>query len=124
MKKILAATLCLFIVACSTLQYDKSVFFIGKFIDLDSIEATSYVREKDGHTMLNITGVSPKNQVFYYKVEWYDEYGMPIKSIMSTWNSKSVAQDIPFDITAVSPNKRAVRYKVYITRNIGNGKLL
>ena len=124
MKKLLTATLCLFIVACAGLQYDKEVFHIGRFIDLDQIEANSYIRDKDGHTILTITGLSPKNQVFYYKVEWRDEYGSPINTIMSTWNSKAVAQDIPFDIVAVSPNKRAVSYKVYITRNIGNGKLL
>ena len=72
---------------------------------------------------MNISGLGTTNQVVYYKVEWYNEMGMPIKSIMSTWKTASIVKNMPFNWDAVSPSPKARSFKVMITKNIGDGIL-
>lgn len=119
-------SLCLFIILCgcaSTPDYDTKLFFVSPGVDVQQLEARHFVREKDGHTLLNISGLGTGNQVVYYKVDWYNEYNMPIKSIMSTWKSASIVKNMPFSWDAVSPSSKAVSFKVLITKNIGSGIL-
>lgn len=125
MKKIFVLFFVLFMSGCATTvpDYDTQLFYVDSNIKLQQLEARHYTREKDGHILLNISGVGLTNQVVYYKVDWFNELGMPIKSIMSTWKSVSIVKNVPFNWEAVSPTPKAVSYKVIITKNIGNGIL-
>lgn len=123
MKKIFILFFLLLSGCTTTLDYDTQKFYVSPNIKLHRLEAKHYTREKDGLILLNITGESSVNQVVFYKVEWFNNLGMPIKSIMSTWNTVSIVKNIPFNWNAVSPTPKAVSYKVIITSNIGNGIL-
>ena len=125
MKKMIALFLGCFLLGCVTTnpQYDTSVFFVAPDVKLQQLEARHFVRDTDGHTLINISGLGTANQVVYYKVEWYDAAGMPIKSILSTWKTASIVKNMPFNWAVVSPNAKAKSFKIMITKNIGKGIL-
>ncbi len=126
MKKLITLFFGCFLFGCATQtqpNYDTTLFFMDPNIKLQQLEARHYTREKDGHMLVNITGIGTTNQVVYYKVEWYNEMGMPIKTIMSTWKSASIVKNMPFNWDVVSPNPQAKSFKIMITKNIGNGIL-
>ncbi len=126
MKKLMTLFLGCFLFGCATQTqpgYDTTLFFIDPSVKLQQLEARHYTREKDGHILVNISGLGTTNQVVYYKVEWYNEMGMPIKSIMSTWKTASIVKNMPFNWDAVSPSPKARSFKVMITKNIGDGIL-
>ena len=122
MKKILTAVLFLALAGCMA-TYDKSLFFIADDVWLNSIVSDSYVRESDGHTLVQVTGTASHTQTVYYKVEWYDANGMKVKSALSKWQQKKLVKGIEFTIEAVSPSPKAVRYKVSMAKDLGNGIL-
>lgn len=107
----------------STPQYDTQLFFVGSGVQVQQLEANHTIRAKDGDILVNVSGIGETNQVVYYKVEWYNEFGMPIKTILSTWKSASIIKGMPFNWSAVSPSPKAVRFKILIAKNIGNGIL-
>lgn len=126
MKKLITLFFVCFLFGCATQtqpDYDTTLFFIAPNIKLQQLEARHYTREKDGHILVNISGLGTTNQVVYYKVEWYNEMGMPIKSIMSTWKKASIVKNMPFNWDVVSPTPKAKSFKIMITKNIGNGIL-
>lgn len=121
MKKILMACVALILCGCATLEYNRAVFFIDPDVKLQSIDATSSVRERDGQTLLQIVGQSRKNQAVYYKVEWFDETGIRVNSSISAWKKVNLFEDMEFIWRTTSPSRRAVGYRVYITDDIGDG---
>lgn len=126
MKKLVTLLFVCFLFGCATQpqpDYDTTLFFMDSNIKLQQLEARHYTREKDGHILVNISGTGTTNQVIYYKVEWYNEMGMPIKSIMSTWKIASIVKNMPFNWAEVSPTPKAKSFKIVITKNIGNGML-
>lgn len=126
MKKLIALLFVCFLFGCATQaqpDYNTTLFFIDPNIKLQQLEARHYTRENDGHILVNISGLGTTNQVVYYKVEWYNEMGMPIKSIMSTWKTASIVKNMPFNWDVVSPSPKAKSFKIMITKNIGNGIL-
>lgn len=126
MKKIVATLCMLFMCGCASRiepDYDTRVFFVDPGIRIQQLEARHYTREKDGHILVNISGIGETNQVVYYKVEWYDAYGMPIKTIMSSWKSASIVKNMPFDWSAVSPSPKATGFKIMISKKLGGGTL-
>lgn len=126
MKKLIILFFICLLSGCATQtkpDYDTSLFFVGPNIKLQQLEARHFTREKDGHTLVNISGVGTRYDDVYYKVEWYNEMGMPVKSILSTWKSAKIVKNMPFSWDAVSPSPKATSFKVIITKNIGNGIL-
>lgn len=126
MKKIysvLAAAFLLWGCASSGPGYDAQIFTLGSTVRIQQLQARHIVREKDGHILVNISGTSTSTQVVYYKVDWYDAAGMPVKTILSAWQKASIVKGVPFDWTVVSPSPKAVQFKVLITKNIGDGIL-
>ena len=127
MKKLLVLLFVVLIVGCATTpaqpDYDTKIFFIDPGIKLQQLEARHFTRENDGHILVNVSGIGTKDQTVYYKVDWFNEFGMPIKSILSTWKSAKIVKNMPFNWDVVSPSPKAKSFKVLITKDIGDGIL-
>lgn len=127
MKKLFALLLVVLMGGCATTpaqpDYDTKIFFIDPGIKLQQLEARHFTRENDGHTLVNVSGIGTTDQTVYYKVDWFNEFGMPMKSIMSTWKSAKIVKNMPFNWSAVSPSPKATTFKVLITKDIGDGIL-
>lgn len=113
--------LCLFLAGCAGLEYDKSVFSITSDVKLTQISDASSVREHDGQIIVQVRGYSPKRQFVYYKAEWFDGHGMKISTSLTQWKRVQLPEEMDFTWTLVAPTPRAVAYRIYITKNIGNG---
>lgn len=121
MKKILYYSLILFLSACATLEYDHTKFFIHPDVKLLSIQTNSMIRERDGQMIVQVIGVSRKNQSVYYKVEWFDKNNMKISTTLTQWKKVNLRENSEFTWNAVSPSRRAISYRVQIAEDIGNG---
>ena len=91
--------------------------------NIESISSVSNVRERDGQVLVQVQGVSSKNQSVYYKVEWFDYNFINISSGLSRWKRANLRENMDFLWKMVAPSKRAVSYKIYITQDIGDGLL-
>ncbi|MBP3545881.1 MAG: DUF1425 domain-containing protein [Alphaproteobacteria bacterium] len=123
-NKILLIMLSVFLLGCaSPIEYDREIFSITSDVKLESINSVSNVRERDGQVLVQVQGVSSKNQSVYYKVEWFDYNFINISSDLSRWKRANLRENSDFLWKMVAPSKRAVSYKIYITREIGDGLL-
>lgn len=124
MKKILTFCALLFLCSCAASvppEYDHAAFSIAPDVKLLSIRTNSMVRERDGQMMAQVSGTAKKNQAVYYKVEWFDAYGMKISTSLSQWKKVNLRKNAEFIWSSAAPSKRAATYRVYITDDIGNG---
>ena len=121
MKKVLLFFVWLLLSACASLKYDNAKFWVDSDVKLSSISAYDTIRERDGQMLLQISGVSRKNQSVYYKVEWFDGSGVKISTSLSQWKRVNLHENVEFFWNAMAPSRRATNYKVYVTDNIGNG---
>ena len=122
MKKIFIFSAFLFLWSCATpLEYDRSKISIDPDVKLLSINTNSAVRERDAQMLAQVSGISDKNQSVYYKFEWFDGNGIKISTSLSQWKKANLRENAEFFWNAVSPSRRAVTYRVYITDDIGNG---
>lgn len=123
-NKILLIMLSVFLLGCaSSIEYDREIFSITSDVKLESISSVSNVRERDGQVLVQVQGVSSKNQSVYYKVEWFDYNFINISSGLSRWKRANLRENMDFLWKMVAPSKRAVSYKIYITQDIGDGLL-
>ncbi len=120
MKKLIAFFITILIFACAHQNYNSEIFKIESGIKLETLEATPFV-QPDGSMIVNISGLSNKNQVVYYKVEWYDEFDMPIKSIRSNWERGPIIKNLPFSWKSISTSPKAKKFKILIYKHIGSG---
>lgn len=70
----------------------------------------------DGTLRIHVQGTAKTSRDFVlrYRVLWFNESGIPIKTVMSTWKTLTVRGRRPFDITGVSPNPSATDYRIEI----------
>lgn len=122
MYKYLACLFLLLTSACaSKLEYDYTKLSINPDVKLISIDTNSVRRGRDGQLLAQVSGISKKNQLVYYKFVWFDDSGMKISTSLSQWNRANLREGADFYWKAVAPSKRAVTYKVNVTDDIGNG---
>lgn len=72
-----------------------------------------------GFTEVQLSGRSTSNTVskIEYRVDWFDSRGMEIKSILSRWNKKTLVNNMPFQIRAVSPRTDISSFQILIKRD-------
>lgn len=101
--------------ACAT-QYDKNKFhFTSDAHYISEISATDRVRESDGFTIVNISGIASSDTTVWYRVMWFDADGMPIKATTSKSTEARLRAEQPFNWSSVSPNASATKYKVFVS---------
>lgn len=78
---------------------------------------------KDGFTEVQLSGRNISNNVqkIEYKVDWFDSRGMEVKSILTHWNKKTLVNNMPFQIHAVSPETNISSFRILITEDKGSG---
>ena len=126
MKKTFILLFLFFVTSCAFNRqpdYDTSVFFVSPDVKIKQLTAYSSTQAKSNFPQVVIEGISTKNQTVHYKVEWFTAEGMPIKSIMSGWNKKTVTANMPINWSAISSSPKAAKYRISITENIGSGIL-
>lgn len=121
MKNIFICAALMLLLSCTTLEYDREKFSINPDVKLLNINTQNTVRERDGQVLVQVAGVSKKNQSVYYKIEWFDANGMKISTTLSQWKKVNLRENAEFFWNAAAPSKRAATYRVYITDDIGNG---
>ena len=111
----------IFLVGCSSLIYDNEKLFIHSDVDLNSINVILNQRKYDSQVFVQISGVPLSNQSVYYKIDWFDINGIKITTVLSQWKCANLIKNVDFTWKLPAPTKSAVSYKIYITKNIGNG---
>ncbi len=111
----------IFLVGCSSLIYDNEKLFIHSDVDLNSINVILNQRKYDSQMFVQISGVPLSNQSVYYKIDWFDINGIKITTVLSQWKRANLIKNVDFTWKLPAPTKSAVSYKIYITKNIGNG---
>lgn len=56
----------------------------------------------------------PASLAIEYKVDWYDERGQLIPTVMSRYNRVQLQRGQPHDIRAVAPGPQAVDFSIFI----------
>ncbi|MDD2557300.1 MAG: YcfL family protein [Desulfuromonas sp.] len=76
-----------------------------------------------GFTEVQLSGRNISNNVqkIEYKIDWFDSRGMEIKSILSRWNKKTLVNNMPFQIHAISPKADISSFKILIIRDDSSG---
>jgi uncharacterized protein YcfL len=96
-------------------SYHPNIVFesneLGKWFVLQNV--VSVVRD-DNFIEFEVTGKndSPLKQVLTYNIDWYDQNGFIIKSILTKRKIASVEGGKSIIIHAVSPSDKAINYKL------------
>ena len=51
-----------------------------------------------------------------YKVEWFNDSGVMLNTILSNWKVKAMLPKKPYSISFIAPNEDAVTYKIFIEK--------
>jgi uncharacterized protein YcfL len=70
----------------------------------------------DGTLRIHLLGAAKtsRDTKLRYRVLWFNESGIPIKTVMSTWKPITLRGRRPFDITGISPSPAATDYRIEI----------
>ena len=74
------------------------------------------VRNQAGFCLFqaNVVNNSRREVALEYKVQWLDEAGLEIESVLSTWQNMAVQPGEIKGLGAVAPSKDAVDFRCYI----------
>jgi len=107
------------LVACAATQYDPEIFHLTSDVYfINEIKAASF--DRNGTTIVNITGTSSSDTTVFYRVVWLDENGTPIRTTLSNPVEARVRAEVPFNWTAVAPNNDTHKYQVFISGRVIN----
>lgn len=121
-RKLLIMVMFLGVVACATpLEYDRDKINLNPDVKMLNINTNNSTRERDGQMFVQVSGISAKNQSVYYKINWFDVNGMVVPTSLSQWKKVNLRENAEFIWNGVSPSKKAIKYRVQITDDIGNG---
>ena len=86
---------------------------LGSSIYLTSVRCT---RNQAGYCLFqaNVVNNSRKMAQVEYKLQWLDEAGMEIESVVSTWQNMAVQPGEIKGLGAVAPAKEAVDFRFYL----------
>ena len=93
-----------------------NVIVENKIHDNFSILQSVYKTQKDGLILVEVEvqNISSAEKTFTYKVDWKDENGFKIKTIMSRWVTVNVEPSRNAIISTISPSLKAKQYIVHI----------
>jgi uncharacterized protein YcfL len=105
--------------------YSNIVFEADSTKDWFVVENAAVLHRDDKLTEIEIVGKNraSSTQFLTYKIDWYDENGFVIKSILSTRKIASVEAGRNIVIHAVSPSENANTYKIRIGVPSGEDEL-
>lgn len=82
----------------------------------EGIDITQAVTRRNdaGFLELHISGFNRSHETkrFRYRVEWLDENGFQLQTTTSTWLPASSMGKSPFSLKAISPNTKAVNFRM------------
>ncbi len=86
---------------------------LGSSIYVTSVRCT---RNQAGYCLFqaNVVNNSRKMARVEYKVQWLDETGMEIESVVSTWQNMAVQPGEIKGLSAVAAGKEAVDFRFYV----------
>ena len=98
---------------------------IARVVDDDCGNNTIIIRDIKGMTksngfmMAQVTGenLTNKYKLLEYKVEWFDDDGFIINSILSNWTDMPAYAAQEFHIKVIAPSAKAKTFKFYIRRD-------
>ena len=98
---------------------------IARVVDSDCGNSTIVIRDIKGKTkdngfmMAQVTGenLTNKYKLLEYKVEWFDDDGFIINSILSNWTDVPAYATQEFHIKVIAPSAKARTFKFYIRRD-------
>lgn len=102
---------------CASKFVDSRVTIIGQLLDRDiMITNVSSIVNSNGFKEIQVTGINQTQ--FYkkleYKIEWLDQNGMLIPTVLSNWTSFSAYQETEFRFKAVAPVTNAEDFRILI----------
>jgi len=109
----------LFGCATKTQPIDPSVKIIDEFISPSvSITEVSSRIDQSGLLKVQVTGFnrSSSYKKLEYRIEWLDEHGFIIKSILSRWTQIPAFEKSEFRFNAVAPKTSASDFRILIRR--------
>ena len=118
--KLLSISMLLFgTFACSpTVPRDPRIVFEGNLGTELQIESLATSKNEAGFTILGINGInnSFSDIVLNYKIDWFIQ-GLPVNSILSRWDKKTIPGRTAFALKAISPNEKVNDFKIQLKRN-------
>ncbi|MBU1054132.1 MAG: YcfL family protein [Proteobacteria bacterium] len=103
----------------ATKPVDPRINIIGNFLVTDiSITDVSSVINNSGFMEIQVVGINKTAfyKQFEYKIEWLDNNGLKISTIMSRWTTFPAYEKSEFRFKAVAPKKTATNYRILIRK--------
>ncbi len=103
----------------TTKSVDPRITVTGAFL-ASNIEITdvSWAANQSGFMEIQVTGINKTSSYkqLEYSIEWLDQSGMNISTIMSRWTKFPAYANAEFRFKAVAPKTTAVDYRVLIRK--------
>ena len=124
MKKIFFVITVALLVGCSTNLQQNLNSLVDKVeiaSEVHSINVLDVVEgySPDGIKAITLQAVSESGarQSLRLRAYWYNQQGLPIDSVVSSWQFKQVESGQNFNVIFVAPNSKAADFKVYIQKD-------
>lgn len=112
----------LILTSCSTVQpVDPRITIVDTSLIYDiSISTVLSTINNSGFMVIQVNGVNKSS--FYkkleYKIEWLDQNGFLIQTILSRWTTFSTFENAKFKFKAVAPKSTATDFRILIRKGI------
>jgi uncharacterized protein YcfL len=103
----------------ATKPVDPRVTVIDNFLTTDiSITDVTAVDNKSGFMETQVTGINKTSlyKQLEYKIEWIDQNGLKIPTIMSRWTKFPAYKNSAFKFKAVAPKATATDFRIIIRK--------
>ena len=121
LKPISMITICMFILTgcMAAKSVDPRIAILGTFLATDiAITDVSSLTNKGGFSEIQVTGINQTSSYkkLEYKIEWLDQNGFVIPTILSRWTSFPAYEKSEFRFKAVAPETTATDFRILIRK--------